>query len=89
VEEAQAEWTKGAMVAAADRRAVEAGLGIADLPDYMAGAVPNLRKVLPDHRGPEFDLYFVYPSDLKRSKRVSAFRDFLTKEIEAFRIANK
>ena len=69
-------------------RAVEAGLGIADLPDYMAGAVPNLRKVLPDHRGPEFDLYFVYPSDLKRSKRVSAFRDFLTKEIEAFRIAN-
>ena len=70
-------------------RAVEAGLGIADLPDYMAGAVPNLKKVLPDHRGPEFDLYFVYPSDLKRSKRVSAFRDFLTKEIEAFRIANK
>lgn len=70
-------------------RAVEAGLGIADLPDYMAGAVPNLRKVLADHRGPEFDLYFVYPSDLKRSKRVSAFRDFLTKEIEAFRVANK
>lgn len=70
-------------------RAVDAGLGIADLPDYMAGAVPNLRKVLPEHRGPEFDLYFIYPSDLKRSKRVAAFRDFLTKEIEAFRVANK
>ncbi|WOR13709.1 LysR family transcriptional regulator [Hyphomonas sp. FCG-A18] len=70
-------------------RAVAAGIGIADLPDYMASAVPDLKKVLPEHRGPQFDLYFVYPSDLKRSKRVSAFRDFLTKEIEAFRIANK
>ena len=66
-------------------RAVEAGLGIADLPDYMIGSGSRLVRVLEDHRGPSFDLYFVYPSDLKRSKRISAFRDFLTAEVEAFR----
>jgi DNA-binding transcriptional LysR family regulator len=66
-------------------RAVEAGLGVADLPDYMASAVPRLVRVLEDYTGPSFDLYFIYPSDLKRSKRISAFRDFLTTEVEAFR----
>lgn len=69
-------------------RAVEAGLGIADLPDYMASAVPRLVRVLEDYTGPSFDLYFIYPSDLKRSKRISAFRDFLTSEVEAFRSAS-
>lgn len=66
-------------------RAVEAGLGIADLPDYMVGTASRLVKVLEDHTGPSFDLYFIYPSDLRRSKRISAFRDFLTTEVEAFR----
>ncbi|MEM5515980.1 LysR family transcriptional regulator [Henriciella sp. AS95] len=66
-------------------RAVEAGLGIADLPDYMASASPRLVRVLPDHTGPTFDLYFIYPSDLKRSKRIAAFRDFLTTEVEAIK----
>lgn len=66
-------------------RAVEAGFGIADLPDYMANAAPSLVRVLDDFSGPSFELFFVYPSDLKRSKRVSAFRDFLTSEVEALR----
>lgn len=66
-------------------RAVEAGLGIADVPDYMAGVVPGLVKLLPEFTGPRFDLYFIYPSDLRRSKRIAAFRDFLTREIEALR----
>lgn len=66
-------------------RAVDAGLGIADVPDYMAGTMPRLVKVLPDNVGPVFDLYFIYPSDLRRSKRVAAFRDFVTAETEALR----
>jgi DNA-binding transcriptional LysR family regulator len=70
---------------AAMLRAVEAGLGIADLPDYMVSAVPRLVPVLEDFTGPSFDLYFIYPSDLKRSKRIGAFRDFLTGQVEAFR----
>ena len=66
-------------------RAVEAGLGIADVPDYMASTVPGLVKVLPDYTGPGFELYFIYPSDLRRSKRIASFRNFLTAEINALR----
>ncbi|MEO0785681.1 MAG: LysR family transcriptional regulator [Pseudomonadota bacterium] len=66
-------------------RAVEAGLGIADVPDYMASTVPGLVKILENQTGPGFDLYFIYPSDLRRSKRIATFRDFLTAEIEALR----
>ena len=66
-------------------RAVDAGLGIADVPDYMASTMPRLVKVLPENVGPVFDLYFIYPSDLRRSKRVAAFRDFVTGETEQLR----
>jgi DNA-binding transcriptional LysR family regulator len=58
-------------------RAVESGFGIASVPDYMARENPDLVKVLPDLPGPSFDVYFIYPSDLKRSKRIAAFRQFL------------
>nr|WP_321440001.1 LysR substrate-binding domain-containing protein [uncultured Hyphomonas sp.] len=68
-------------------RAVDAGLGIADVPEYMASTMPRLVKVLPENVGPIFDLYFIYPSDLRRSKRVAAFRDFVTAETEQLRRA--
>ncbi len=70
-------------------RAVEAGIGIADVPNYMAATASNLVKILGDEKGPRFELYFIYPSDLRRSNRISAFRNFLTEEIEPLRIANK
>lgn len=70
-------------------RAVEAGIGIADVPDYMAATMPGLVKVLADQKGPSFELYFIYPSDLRRSKRISTFRNFLTQEIEPLRKANR
>lgn len=62
------------------QRAVESGLGIASLPDYMARGNKNLVKVLPDTEGPNFDVYFIYPGDLRRSKRIVAFRDFLLQQ---------
>ena len=67
-------------------RAVRAGCGIADLPDYMVDSSAGLVKVLPDHIGPTFDLYFIYPADLKRSKRIAAFRDFVVSEIKSLNI---
>ena len=70
-------------------RAVEAGIGIADVPNYMAATAPNLVKVLEEEKGPRFELYFIYPSDLRRSNRISTFRNFLTEEIEPLRRANK
>ncbi len=65
-------------------RAVESGFGIASVPDYMARENPNLVKVLPDLQGPHFDVYFIYPSDLKRSKRIAAFRQFLIEQAAHF-----
>ncbi|MEJ0060865.1 MAG: substrate binding domain-containing protein [Terricaulis sp.] len=61
-------------------QAVESGFGIASVPDYMARGNQNLVKVLPDLPGPSFDVYFIYPSDLKRSKRIAAFRQFLIEQ---------
>ncbi|MBU6372473.1 MAG: LysR family transcriptional regulator [Alphaproteobacteria bacterium] len=61
-------------------KAVEHGFGIASLPDYIARANPHLHKVLPDLPGPNFDVFFIYPSDLRKSKRIAAFREFLLQQ---------
>ena len=59
------------------RRAVEAGLGIASLPDYIVGKDSPLVQIALPAETPEFDTYFVYPEELRDSKRVGVFRDFL------------
>jgi DNA-binding transcriptional LysR family regulator len=59
------------------REAVLQNIGIAVLPDYLAKDHPRLIHVLEDLEMPVFDTYFVYPSDLKDTKRVNVFRDFL------------
>jgi len=61
-------------------KAVQSGCGIAGLPNYVASGNPELVRILPEARGPEFDIYFVYPEELRRSKRVKAFSDFLTRQ---------
>ncbi len=62
-------------------RAVESGLGIAALPDYLARDDAKLVQVLPDVEGPSFHTYFVYPEELRDSKRIAAFRDFLVRQV--------
>jgi len=62
-------------------RAVQSGLGIAALPDYFSQEAGNLVKVLPDLRGPEVTIYFVYAEELRHSKKVEVFRDFLIREL--------
>ena len=62
-------------------RAVQAGLGIGALPDYMSREVRNLVEILPELRGPTVDAYFVYPEELRHSKRITVFRDFLVGNI--------
>jgi DNA-binding transcriptional LysR family regulator len=59
------------------REAVSHGAGIAVLPDYLAKDYPRLVHVLEEIEMPVFDTFFVYPADLKETKRVSVFRDFL------------
>lgn len=60
------------------RRAVQRGIGIAVLPDYMADKESGLIKMLPDlEETPSFDTFFCYPEALKNSAKLNAFRDFL------------
>ena len=66
-------------------RAVRSGLGLALLPDYIVDGDPNLVTVLPDIQGPTADAYFVYAEELRHSKRVAAFRDFLLEEVAGTR----
>ncbi len=62
-------------------RAVQGGVGIAVLPDYLANEDSRLVRVLPDLAGPEVPAYFVYPEELRYSKRISVLRDFLIQEV--------
>ena len=62
-------------------RAAESGLGLASLPDYLIAATTGLQRVLGHLEGPTFTAYFVYPEELKTSKRVSVFRDFLLEKV--------
>jgi DNA-binding transcriptional LysR family regulator len=59
--------------------AVRTGIGIAALPDYMAAEeeAHGMVRVLPEVKAPKVDVYFVYPEELRTSKRVAVFRDFL------------
>ena len=59
------------------KQMVRRGIGIAVLPDYMARDDPDLVQVMRDAELPELDAYFVYPEELRNSKRVNVFRDFL------------
>lgn len=61
--------------------AVESGLGIAALPDYMVQTNKRVAKVLPDIAGRQYDAYFVYPDELRESKRIAVFRDFLLNKV--------
>ena len=59
------------------RRAVENGVGIAVLPDYLALSETGLVRILPQSEMPEMDCYLVYPEEMKNVARVRVFCDFL------------
>nr|CAX83960.1 Transcriptional regulator, LysR family [uncultured bacterium] len=62
-------------------RAVRSGLGIAALPEYFDHEAPNLVQVLPELQGPLVEAYFVYPEELRHTKRIVVFRDFLIRKL--------
>ncbi|MEZ5779369.1 MAG: LysR family transcriptional regulator [Paracoccaceae bacterium] len=60
-------------------------LGIGVLPDYLTEDFPNLVRVLPEVESSEVPVFLAYPEELRHSKRISAFRDFVLDEIIAYR----
>ncbi|MCC6717542.1 MAG: LysR family transcriptional regulator [Acetobacteraceae bacterium] len=61
--------------------AARAGIGITAIPDYMHTDEEGLVRVLADAKAPKIDVYFVYPEELRNSKRVAVFRDFLLAQL--------
>ena len=62
--------------------AVQSGVGLAALPDYIAVKQPNIVKVLPNVEGPITEAHFVYPASLKNVARITSFRNFLFSKIQ-------
>lgn len=61
--------------------ATQRGLGLASLPDYMVFPESGLVQVLPEISSPPVQCYFVYPEELRHSKRIEVFRDFLLRKV--------
>ncbi|MBU2888501.1 LysR family transcriptional regulator [Celeribacter halophilus] len=60
-------------------------LGVGVLPDYLVESAPHLVRVLPDLESGEVPVFLAYPEELRHSKRIEVFRDFITEEINAHR----
>jgi DNA-binding transcriptional LysR family regulator len=61
------------------------GIGIGSLPDYLTLAFPDLVNVLPQEASAPIPVYLAYVEELRHSKRVCAFRDFVLEEISAYK----
>jgi len=57
--------------------AIRSGAGIGAIPDYAMSDNTDLVRIMTDLKGPKIDVFFVYPEELRNSKRVAVFRDFL------------
>jgi DNA-binding transcriptional LysR family regulator len=66
-------------------QAVLANLGIGVLPDYLTASHPDLVRVFPDHESGEVPVFLAYPEELRQTRRVAVFRDFVLEEIQAYR----
>lgn len=62
--------------------AVENGIGIAVLPDYLVRDGSGLVQILDEEEMPVLDAWFVYPEELKSVARVQVFRDFLVSKAQ-------
>ena len=51
------------------------------LPDYLARESTKLEMVLPELNARTTDVYFTYPEELRHSKRIAVFRDFLLRKV--------
>ncbi len=62
-------------------QAVSHDLGIGVLPDYLMQDFPDLVRVGSEIESAEVPVYLAFPEELRQSKRIAAFRDFVQEEI--------
>ncbi len=65
--------------------AVQSGVGLAALPDYITHNIPNLTKILPEESGKPTETHFVYPASLKTNARLMAFRNFIFSKVSEWK----
>ena len=65
--------------------AVQSGVGLAALPDYITYNISGITKVLPNEPGKPTETHFVYPSSLKNNARLVAFRNFLFSKVNEWK----
>lgn len=70
-------------------QAVLNNLGIGVLPDYLLQDFPDLVRVLPEIESADVPVFLAYPEELRQSKRVATFKDFVQEEIINFRKQQK
>lgn len=66
-------------------QAVIHDLGIGVLPDYLTQDFPDMVRVLPEVESAEVPVFLAYPEELRQSRRIEVFRDFVTEEVIAYR----
>ena len=65
--------------------AVQSGVGLAALPDYIAHNKSGITKVLPNETGKPTETHFVYPASLKNNARLVAFRNFIFSKVNEWK----
>ena len=65
--------------------AVQSGVGLAALPDYIAHNKNGITKILPNEPGKPTETYFVYPASLKNNARLTAFRNFIFSKVNEWK----
>jgi DNA-binding transcriptional LysR family regulator len=66
-------------------QAVIHDLGIGVLPDYLIQDFPDMIRVLPEIESAEVPVFLAYPEELRQSRRIEVFRDFVAEEVIAYR----
>ncbi len=65
--------------------AVQSGVGLAALPDYIAHNKSGITKILPNEPGKPTETHFVYPSSMKNNARLVAFRNFIFSKVNEWK----
>lgn len=65
--------------------AIQSGIGVGMLPEYMTGDESDLVPLLEHVKPPSLDVVFVYPEELKTAKKVNVLRDFLVSKARAWK----
>ncbi len=66
-------------------QAVLNNVGIGVLPDYLTVDFPQLVRVFDDVESADVPVFLAFPEELRSSRRIIVFRDFVVDEIQAYR----